>query len=341
MSTDDLSPVEPRTALEMYLDDRRAEVSDATLYSHEKRLSKFCDWCDENGIENLNDVTGRDVHEYKKWRMHGEKVDKVAPDTIRTALVTVRRFLRWAVSIDAVSPELPERVVVPDYASRSAKSEMLSADRATAIIEYLHKYRYASSEHVVILLLWRTGMRLGALLSLDMEDYDSDAPSLSLRHRPETGTTLKNGTDGERTVAISIQTAEVLDDYLDTNRLAVTDDHGRDPLVTTRYGRRSRTATRNLLYAWTRPCYIDAECPSGEDPEDCAANSWATAGDCPHSVSPHPVRRGAITYHLREDTPETVVSDRMDVSPDVIDEHYDERTEVEKMETRRDHLPGF
>lgn len=127
MSTDELSPVEPRTALEMYIDDRRAEASDATLYSHEKKLSKFCDWCDENGIDSLNDVTGRDVHEYKKWRTNGEKVDKVAPDTIRTALVTVRRFLRWAVSIDAVSIELPERVVVPDYASRSAKSEMLSA----------------------------------------------------------------------------------------------------------------------------------------------------------------------------------------------------------------------
>lgn len=339
--SDDLSPVEPRTALEMYLDDRRAELSDSTLYSHDKRLSKFCDWCDEQGVENLNDVTGRDVHEYKKWRMNGEKVDKVAADTIRTALVTVRRFMKWAASIDAVSPELPDRIVVPDYAARSAKSEMLSPDRAAAILDHLAKYRYASSEHVTILLLWRTGMRLGALLSLDVGDYDSDAPSLSLRHRPETGTTLKNGVDGERIVAISSGTAAVIDDYLDGSRHDATDDHGRDPLLTTVHGRRSRTATRNMLYAWTRPCHIDVECPSGEDPGSCEANTWAAAGDCPHSVSPHPVRRAAITHHLREDTPETVVSDRMDVSPGVIDEHYDERSEIQKMETRRDHLPGF
>lgn len=63
-----------------------------------------------------------------------------------------------------------------------------------------------------------------------------------------------------------------------------------------------------------------------------------SASKCPDSVAPHAIRRGAITHYLAEDTPAKVVSDRMNVSQDVIDEHYDHRSEREKMEQRREFL---
>lgn len=50
------------------------------------------------------------------------------------------------------------------------------------------------------------------------------------------------------------------------------------------------------------------------------------------------MRRSSITYHLREDVPVPVLSDRMNVSPDVLDAHYDQRTQQEKMEVRRDYI---
>ena len=59
---------------------------------------------------------------------------------------------------------------------------------------------------------------------------------------------------------------------------------------------------------------------------------------CPSSVSPHAIRRGSITQHLSKDVSEKVVSDRMNVSLDVLEEHYDRRSEREKADQRRDYL---
>lgn len=59
---------------------------------------------------------------------------------------------------------------------------------------------------------------------------------------------------------------------------------------------------------------------------------------CPSSRSPHAWRRGAITHLLTEDVPVEVVSERMDVSRDVLTAHYDRRSEEVKVEQRRDFL---
>nr|WP_232820519.1 hypothetical protein [Halorussus litoreus] len=44
---------------------------------------------------------------------------------------------------------------------------------------------------------------------------------------------------------------------------------------------------------------------------------------------------------LDEDVPKAVVSDRGDVSADVLDDHYNQMTKEEKMEQRRGYLEGL
>jgi hypothetical protein len=78
------------------------------------------------------------------------------------------------------------------------------------------------------------------------------------------------------------------------------------------------------------------QCPVDKDPETCdAAQTHSAATGCPESVSPHAVRRGSITNYLQEDIPKPVLSDRANVSIDVLDKHYNELTESEKAEQRR------
>lgn len=191
-------------------------------------------------------------------------------------------------------------------------------------------------------LLWHTGIRTGTAQALDMTDLDAERERLRIRHRPDTETPLKNAEAAGRYITLSAEVTEVLAAYISESRHAVSDEYGREPLLTTKRGRLAKNSIRRSVYAATRPCATGRDCPHSKDPETCeAAQRTNDACKCPSSVSGHPVRRGSITHFLRRDVPEKVVSDRMNVSQDVLDEHYDRRTEDEKAEQRRQFLSNI
>lgn len=333
--SDDLDPLSPDTALELYLDHRSGEISDQTLQTHGYRLGSFVEWCEENDFHNLNDLTGRDLHAY---RVERREEGDLKPVTLQGQLSTLRVFLEFCASIDAVPEDLRSKILLPTVSDEEQASlTTLDHERAEAILEYLEKFHYASRKHVVFALLWSTGMRMGSLRAIDLEDFDPESPHVELVHRPETGTTLKNKKRGERFVALSSGMASLLEDYIDNVRHDVEDEHGRRPLVTTNRGRPATGTIRHWIYGVTRPC-LHSECPHDRDVDECEATDYDHASKCPSSRSPHDLRSGAITAHLLDDVPVEIVSDRMNVSQDILDRHYDRRSPREKMEQRREYL---
>jgi integrase len=331
-----LEPIDPETAVELYLADREAEVAKATLYSHSSRLGHFVRWCDEEEIDNLNELSGRSLHEYRLWR---RREGDLAPATEKTQMDTLRVFVKWLESIDAVVDDLHTKVRSPVLRDgQNVRDVMLESDRAEEVLSYLAKYEYASRQHVVLTLMWHTMMRTGAVHSLDVEDYDSDGQYIAVVHRPETGTTIKNGVGGERLIALSNEVCGLIDDWIANRRPDVDDEFGRQPLVSTSNGRAHRSTLRGDCYRYTRPCVSTGECPHDRDVDDCDAMNYTAAFDCPSSVSPHALRRGGITHHLNNDVPKEVVSDRANVTAGVLEEHYDRRSQHEKMEQRRGYL---
>lgn len=116
----------------------------------------------------------------------------------------------------------------------------------------------------------------------------------------------------------------------------MTDDYGRELLLASPQGRITKSTIRKYVYKWSRPCAVGAACPHDRGPDECdAANNLDQASKCPSSVTPHPIRRGYITRLLKAGVSMEVVSDRCNVSPVVIDEHYDVRSEDEKMRQRQ------
>lgn len=330
---DGLTPTTPAEAVEWYLTEREPDLSEKTLQNHRYRLEQFLAFCSEQEFDEMNQLTGRDIHRFRVWA--GRDIRTV---TLRGYLQTFRVFLEFCAAIDAVEPGMRERVRLPDVdPEEEARDEHITADRAEAILEHLERFAYASRDHVVFALLWHTGIRLGSLRSFDVGDFDADAMCLELRDRPDRGTTLKNDAAAERSIAVGSRYCEVIQNYLTHNRENATDDYGRRPLITSSHGRLSEGAIRETIYRLTQPCEI-GECPHDEDPETCEARRHSQRAQCPSSRSPHGIRRGSITDHLRNGTPQEVVTDRANVSKDILDQHYDERTEREKMEIRREFL---
>lgn len=336
--SEDLDPLSPEDGVSLYLQHRKGEVSEQTLSSHEYRLNQFVEWCKKEDIHNLNDLVGRDFHSYRVYR---RKEDDLKPVTLQGQLSTLRVFLKFCASIDAVHEGLREKILLPTVSGdEQASRTTLEGERATQILEYLEKYEYASRQHVLMTLLWQTGIRTGSVRAIDIDDYEPESPGLQLVHRPETDTPLKNQDHGERWVALRGSTANVLDDFIEGPRPEVTDKFNRTPLITTKQGRISRSCIQDTIYVLTRPCEYGG-CPHDDyDPDSCEATKRAKASKCPSSRSPHDVRSGAITDHLLDDVPIEVVSGRMDVTQDVLDKHYDRRNEREKMEQRREYLKG-
>jgi site-specific recombinase XerD len=332
-----LEPLSPEKALEMYEQLREDELTNSTLKTHRSRLAFFIDWCNQNNLDNLNELSGRDLQLYRQWRKDGLTIS-----SLESNMRTLRTFLRKCVAFDGVRPDIPEKVEVPSVSpDENSRDVIVAADRTEAILEHLDKYEYGTIEHVVWLLTTSTGLRLGSVQALDVGDYTSttDGGDLQLENRPESETRLKNGDNSERLIHLSEYVSEVLDDFLADQRPDVTDEYGRAPLVATEYGRVAESTLRKYAYKWTRPC-MTGSCPHGVEAEavdDCDAMATAsTAYKCPSSSSLHAIRRGYITNELDAGVPKDVVGDRCDVTPDVIDAHYDERDAEEKMQLRKE-----
>lgn len=335
--------ITPEEARDWYVEDREDELAEATLKAHQYRLAPFLEWCELEGIEELRALGGRDFSKYKIWR----KNSKGHPNnvTLNTQLCTLRVFIKWAGKRELVPRDLYEYIDPPRMApNEDVRTVTLGPEEAADLLHHLRTFEYASRDHLMVELLWSVGMRQGALRALDLEDYvpnppsgdDANGPYLCVRHRPETDTPLKNGELGQRDVSLKPELRDLLNDYIETKRVEIEDEHGRRPLLTTSEGRPARGTIRRAMYALTRPCFYRGSCPVGREISECdEAQSKMRAYKCPKSISSHAVRKGAITWARLNDVPLEAISDRMDVSPKVLKKHYDRRTTTQQMESRR------
>lgn len=91
---------------------------------------------------------------------------------------------------------------------------------------------------------------------------------------------------------------------------------------------------RTYVNKWIVPCNLTNECPHGRSIEECSAARHVGDMDCPSKRSPHDVCRGYITYLRRHGIPKEIISEELDASVAVIDEHYDKTTKMEQRKMR-------
>ena len=340
-----LKPLSPEEAVQKFLKSEKSELAPATLDEYERELTRFVGFCGEHGVEDTTEFDGRVLHDFKIWR-RDEAHDgegSLSKKTMRDELYLFRKFLRFLESIDAVTPRLHAKIEIPTLDPGDGERDIdFVSDELNAILTHLEKYEYATREHAVWVLFAATGRRPSGLRALDLEDIhlEGDEAYIEFRHRVdgETETRLKNKKSSENTVYLSDSAAEVIQDYIDTNRVNVG-ENGRSPLLTTVHGRLSDSSIRKYVYKWSRPCVVGNGCPEERNQEDCEAmESSDCAVKCPFSKPPVALRHGYISNLRRQGVSLHTISDRCDVSEEVIEKHYSELSEKEKRELRREEL---
>jgi len=326
--------------LDAFLQERKMDNAISTYRNNKGHLDHLRDWCDQRGLTHFSDFSPHQILQYKiTLKKDPDKNDT----TVANYFSTIRTFLKWASKYDYCDGKLATAMESPEFSKdQKARSRMIPFDQATETLEYLSKFKYATAHHTMIVIIWHTGCRRRALCGLDLDDWKpvkqregGEYGLLEFNHRPETETPLKNDESGEREVIIWPEHGEVIQDYIDTHRDNKTDQHGREPLLTSTQGRYQPDSIQPIINALTRPCAIGNECPVGRAPEECEANYFDQAAKCPDSYSPHPFRRAAITYHLEEkDWTYEGASGRFDVSVNVLKHHYDQSTTSGRRKTR-------
>jgi site-specific recombinase XerD len=324
----------PSEAVERWLDSVRVDRAKSTVTSYHYRLQQFLGWCGEENIVSMNDLSGWEIDEYERHR-RAEGIEKVS---LNNELGTLRSFLEYCARIEVVDEDLPGKVDPPEVsAENDVDDTKLAAEDAERLFTYYKQSERDrhSRAHALLTLGWFGGPpRLGAIRALDLGHYNSEEQYLRYHHRPAQDTPLKKQRDGERAVHLPEKACEVLDSYIEEHRHEVRDEHGREPLLTSRDGRASRNAIRAWMYRATFPC-LHSDCPHGKDPDTCDFRTYSAASKCPSSRSPHQVRTGAITWMRNQGMPAEVVAERANTSVSVIERHYDKPEHVEKMEERR------
>lgn len=317
---DDLRPLMPHKAMEEWLEVHADSTSGGTIGSYRRRVRQFVEWCESEGIMNLNDLNGRHIKEYRDHRR-----PRLNNTSMKNELRTIRQYLQFGVAMEAVEPALPEAMgqIIPSLSKGEESSDTkISRDRALAIIDYLEEYQKASRRHALFLLMWDTGARISGLRALDLDDFDPVEGTVTFRNRPESGTRLKNGQSSERMNILDEDTVDVVSEYVHLHRKNRTDDYGREPLFTTKFGRHATSTVRRLTYELTQPC-MRSDCPHGEDPKSCEFLEHGHRSKCPSSLSPHPIRTGRITDLRNRGLRISHVSGRVDAVPDTIRAYYD------------------
>jgi len=326
-----------RKARHDFLAHKQETQKASTARAYKYPTKDFTIFCEDHGVTVTGDVSQKHISTWIDQRRQ-----EVKPVTVHNNAKHLRVFLKWMGQREYTEWRLHERMEMPPIPEGGdVNKQVLRAGHAESVLDYLDTYKYASTYHALFYTMWHTGCRVSGAIALDLGDFEPsphDDNIIRFRNRRSEGTPLKNGNKSERDVTVTDGLARVLRDYISVHRLQKTDEYDREPLFTVPAGRLYRQRAYKNIVAVTRPCVTSGECPHGRDLESCEATAKEKAPSCPSSVSTHPVRKGSITNHINQGWPKEPLSERVDVSVDVLEKHYDMRTNERKRRNRRQYL---
>lgn len=290
-----------------------------TSRSYQKSLATFEEFASENDIERLADLSRWQIGTYTEWLLGCD----YSPVTVQAKQKKARRWLKWLEGQQLI--EIGSHLAIEPL--KLDDEEQTSSDilKPIEMRNFLDFYRSSTKwrgtrRHALLEVIAHVGARRSGLRALDLEDWDPEERTLTFLNRDES-TRLKGGDKHQRKVILSEKPAEILEIYTERERFN-KGDNDRRPLFTSRQGRPDKSTITNWIYRATMPCLM-RECPHSRRRHSCEWTEQTTACQCPSSKSPHPARRGSITWQLNIGRSIEDVAVRAATTPGVIRRYYD------------------
>jgi len=320
-NTGDIPDLSVPEAVDRFIARNRPNWKGETERTYRKSLDTFEEYAADEGLSSLSDIQRWELGAYTDWLAEKD----YARSTIQSKQKQARRWVKWLESQGFVEVGLHlaiEPLRLDDKEQTS--DDILPPDELAELLTwYRDSPRYRGTRnHAMLEIVAHVGARRSGLVALDIGDWEPESRKLAFLNRANRGTRLKNGDRHERKVILSETPAQVLTEYIDYERIHKHDDEGRRPLLSSRQGRPTRGTITNWMYQATQPC-LTQSCPHSKQRHHCEWTQQTQASQCPSSKSPHPVRRGSITWQLNLGRDPSDVAARAATTPQVIRRYYD------------------
>ena len=174
-----------------------------TREAYYRAVTRFLDWCEDQGIADLHQVRPIYVAAYVE-HLQGE----FSIPTVRQHLAAIRKCLDWLVSGGAIDLNPASSVQGPSYIVRRGKTPVLDASQTRELLDSIPLDQVVGQRDraLIAVMLYAFG-RVGAVVAMNVEDY-----YLSGRRRMFR---LKEKGGKDHAVPAHHHATEYVEDYLD------------------------------------------------------------------------------------------------------------------------------
>ena len=170
-----------QTAIAGYELDLQAEgKSPRTITWYEHKLRYFSRFLrDEYGVDGMEDVRADHIKAFIRYArgsvgaldgVHHTKEENPSPLTVRGYFVSIKAFFGWAKREGHISENPSTRLKAP--AVRHVVIESFVPDEVRAMLKSATATRYPERDYALLLLFYDTGIRVGELIGLAVDDID-------------------------------------------------------------------------------------------------------------------------------------------------------------------------
>lgn len=163
-----------------FLDEKRfMNTTEKNIKNYQQLLGQFIDYCNENGVVNVEDITVLHIKQY--LRLYQQRGNK--PSTINSKLQRIRSFLNYMVKCKVIN-ENPAKLV--EKQRDDIQINVFTDEQIQQMLSYYRRIRqrdksyFAYRDYMIIVTFLGTGIRRMEAVNLTWHDVDLVSNNISV-----------------------------------------------------------------------------------------------------------------------------------------------------------------